>query len=88
MSEYINYDDLARLEYGQLLWRNPGMRQRLIAHWTDARHPYRERFQEQRELIECVLSDAVDDETLAAHGTSRRAIVREIPPVFGSFWQV
>ena len=34
--KYPNYDDLARFEYGRLLWKNPRVRARLLAHWTDA----------------------------------------------------
>ncbi len=92
MSEYVNYDDLARLEYGRMFWRNPEMRQRLLDHWTDPRHPYRERFLERRTLVERLLSsakedDAALDQQLRAEDTSLRAVMREIPPVFGSFWK-
>ena len=83
MSEYVNYDDLARLEYGRLLWRNPECRERLLRHWLDYRHPYRERFLEHRVEIEQLLA-STDDE--ARRNTSLRALTREIPPVFGSFW--
>jgi hypothetical protein len=66
------------------------MRARLIAHWTDARHPYNERFQAQRLLIEEVLNSTASpaqlDQSLRARGTSLRAVVREIPPVFGGFF--
>ena len=72
------------------MWRLPEMRARLLAHWLDARHPYRDRFQEQQALIEEVLnSDAPPaelDEKLRARGTSLRCMAREIPPVFGSFF--
>ncbi|MEZ5302337.1 MAG: hypothetical protein R3F11_17135 [Verrucomicrobiales bacterium] len=85
-------DDWARLEYGRMLWRSPRLRARLIRHWTDERHPYRERFAEKyRPLVERVLADSGgDDEALdrqlRADGYSLREIVREIPPVFGSFY--
>jgi hypothetical protein len=78
MNEYVNYDDLARLEYGRLLWRNPQCRQRLLRHWLDPRHPYRERFLIHRAAVEQILSST--DENVP------RALMREIPPVFGSFW--
>jgi len=91
VSAITNYDDLARLEYGRILWRNPRDRQQLITHWTDSRHPYRERFLEQRELIELILTSAESEEDLdaklRARGASFRAVLREIPPVFGSFWR-
>jgi hypothetical protein len=87
---YPNYDDVARFEYGRRLWRLPEMRLRLLAHWTDARHPYKERFQEQQPLIEEVLNSHASvgelDGNLRARGTSLRCVAREIPPVFGSFF--
>ena len=87
---YPNYDDIARFEYGRRMWRLPAMRTRLLRHWTDSRHPYNERFQRQRELIEEILN-SVDsegdlDQRLRARGSSLRCVVREIPPVFGSFF--
>ena len=90
MDKYVDYDDLARLEYGRMLWRDPGMRKRLRDHWTDPRHPYRERFLAHRERIERLLESPEDDasveDELTSAGTSLRAVMREIPPVFGSFW--
>lgn len=87
---YPNYDDIARFEYGRRMWRLPAMRARLLRHWTDPRHPYNERFQNQRGLIEEVLNstDAESDvdQRLRARGTSLRCVTREIPPVFGSFF--
>ena len=87
---YPNYDDIARFEYGRLLWRSPQMRSRLLNHWTDARHPYQERFLLRYQLIQEVLSSqeteyALDDR-LRSQGTSLRCVAREIPPVFGSFF--
>jgi hypothetical protein len=87
---YPNYDDVARFEYGRRLWRSLAMRTRLVRHWTDSRHPYRERFLAQRELIEEVLNSKNSaeqlDSTLRNRGTSLRCVAREIPPVFGSFF--
>lgn len=93
MSTYTNYDDLARLEYGRILWRNSKDRQQLLNHWTDLRHPYRERFLENQALVERLLNSRPEDEAMLARelvqlGTSLRAATREIPPVFGSFWRV
>jgi hypothetical protein len=89
---YPNYDDIARFEYGRRLWKYADMRARLTAHWLDERHPYRERFIEQRQLIEEILaSQDVPEELnriLLGRGTSLRCVVREIPPVFGSFFPV
>ena len=88
--DYPNYDDIARFEYGRRMWRDPAMRARLLAHWRDPRHPHCGRFSEQRERIESVLdstkSPAELDTGLRALGTSLRCLVREIPPVFGSFF--
>src|SRR5258707_183420 len=87
---YANYDDVARFEYGRRMWRLPEMRKRLISPWLDGRHPYKDRFAEQRELIEEVLSSNAEVDTLdfglRQRGTSLRSVAREIPPVFGSFW--
>ncbi len=87
---YPNYADVARFEYGRRLWRSPEMRSRFLRHWTDPRHPYRDRFKAQRGLIEEVLgsqeSEARIDQGLRNRGTSLRCVAREIPPVFGSFF--
>ena len=89
---YPNYDDIARFEYGRRMWRRPAMRARLLAHWLDERHPYRERFLRQRALIEEVLDSREDEAALQrrllAAGASLRGVTREIPPVFGAFWPV
>jgi hypothetical protein len=84
--------DQARLEYGRLLWKRPSARARLLKHWEDPRHPYAERFTGPiRKLALMVLesSPAQDDELDAffrTQGQSLRTVVREIPPVFGSFY--
>ena len=83
--------DLARLEDGRLMWKNPINRERLLQHWNDPRHPYRERFQTYRAAVVRILTadPAQDDnlnQELISEDTSLRAIIREIPPVFGSFY--
>jgi hypothetical protein len=87
---YVNYEDVARLEYGRRFWKDPVMRNRLLSHWLDERHPYRERFLERREIVEEALTtkipDAQFDQQLRTRGTSLRCVAREIPPVFGSFF--
>jgi len=87
---YPNYDDIARFEYGRRMWRLPDMRQRLLAPWCDERHPYRERFVEQRQVVEEVLSSAESEQELnrllLSRGTTLRCVARDIPPVFGSFF--
>jgi len=85
----MSYQDEARLEYGRILWKKAANRTRLIAHWTNPRHPYCSRFQEHRSLVEKLLStppgnDNTLDVQLQAEGWSLRALTREIPPVFGS----
>jgi hypothetical protein len=88
---YPVYDDLARLEYGRRFWRDPMMRERLLRHWLDERHPYRERFIENRALVEEVLQSSAPDKeldlSLRERNTSLRCVAREIPPVFGHFWK-
>jgi hypothetical protein len=87
---YPNYQDIARLEYGRMMWHRPAMRARLLAHWLDQRHPYRERFIERRAVVESVLDSEEDDgalnRRLLASGSSLRCVAREVPPVFGAFW--
>ena len=89
LGKYANYQDLARLEYGRILWANPASRGRLIRHWTSPSHPHHERFSEHRALVEMVLAPGKDDATLevdlCARGHSLRTAVREIPPVIGDF---
>ena len=86
LSKYGNYQDLARLEYGRLLWRNPSARRRLLRNWSSPDHPHAARFAENRELVEHVLSSSSDytllDRDLRARGQSLRTAAREIPPVF------
>ena len=84
--------DEARLEYGRLLWRKPHTQDRLLRHWSDARHPYSQRFLSKwKPWVEKLLQspaghdDKLDAE-LRSQGLSLRVMVREIPPVFGSFY--
>ncbi len=84
--------DEARLEYGRLLWKKPHTRERLLRHWSDPRHPYAARFLGHwKPWVENLLrspgghDDELDAE-LRARGQSLRVVVREIPPVFGSFY--
>ncbi|MSU63569.1 MAG: hypothetical protein EXS31_14430 [Pedosphaera sp.] len=87
---YASYDDVARFEYGRRFWHLPEMRRRLLANWLDDRHPHRDRFIEQRALIEGVLAsnEAVPalDERLRGCGSSLRCVAREIPVVFGQWF--
>jgi len=79
---YPSYDDVARFEYGRRFWRLPEMRRRLLAHWLDERHPHRERFLEQRELLESMLGSEESvpalDARLRQGGASLRCVAREI----------
>ena len=92
LGPYAMLHDLARLEYGRLLWKRARTRERLLRHWTDPRHPYSDRFGEKwRPVVEEVLAadpnnDLELDANLKARGLSLRVVVREIPPVFGSFF--
>ena len=86
--KYPNYQDIARLEYGRLLWKSVAVRKRLLSHWMNPDHPYADRFNARRPLVERVLesrlSDEQLDEQLRAEGHSLRTVMRDIPPVFGS----
>ena len=86
--DYADYDDVARFQYGRMLWRQPASRARLLAHWLDERHPGRERFLVHRAAVEEILASDETAESLdrrcRARGTSLRCVAREIPPVFGS----
>lgn len=84
--------EYGRLEYGRLMWGKPKNRERLLRHWNDPRHPYRDRFQKHRKNVERILTadpalDDLLDQELAAEGASLRTVIREIPPVFGSFYK-
>jgi len=85
--KYPNYQDIARLEYGRMLW-NSSVRSRLLAHWLNPEHPYVERFLSKRFLVERVLESSLPDDQLdqqlKSEGHSLRTVMREIPPVFGS----
>lgn len=89
--EGILYQDYAKLYYGRMLWKLPRMRQRLLQHWTDPRHPHAARFQQWRLEVEKILespkgSDETLDRELRQRGLSLRVVVREIPSVFGDFF--
>jgi hypothetical protein len=87
----IHFQEYAKLEYGRLLWRIPACRERLLQHWRDPRHPHAERFREHAADVCCLLesakgSDQQCDAELRQRGLSLRAVVKEIPSVFGSFY--
>ena len=86
--KYPVYRDIARFEYVRLLWRNPSVRQRLLAHWNNPEHPYKQRFIANQALIEEALGSQASAEELDAtfrkRNLSLRVVAREIPPVFGS----
>jgi hypothetical protein len=85
--DYPDYQDIARLEYGRLLWKSSA-KSRLLAHWLDPEHPYAERFQSKISLVERILESPLPDDQLdlqlQAEGHSLCSVMREIPPVFGS----
>jgi hypothetical protein len=87
----IYFQEYAKLEYGRLLWRSPETRERLLRHWRDPRHPHAERFGAYEKEVCRLLdsppgSDAALDAELRQQGLSLRALVKEIPSVFGSFY--
>ena len=62
--KHPNYQDMARLEYGRLLWKSPSSCRLLLDHWVKPHHPYAERFRRRRLLIERVLDSTIFDEQL------------------------
>ena len=87
----IHVEEYAKLEYGRLLWRVPACRERLLRHWHDPRHPHAERFAEHEAEVAHILaspkdSDLVLDAELRQRNSSLRAVVKEIPSVFVSFF--
>jgi hypothetical protein len=87
----IYAEEYAKLEYGRLIWRVPAYRERLLRHWHDPRHPHAKRFTEHETEVTRILaspkdSDAALDAELRQHDSSLRAVVKEIPSVFGSFF--
>src|SRR5436190_22868223 len=61
---YRNYQDEARLQYGRLMWCIPEMRECLLQHWLDERHPWHERFAKNQKSIEEVLTSSLTLEEL------------------------
>ncbi len=87
----IHHQEYAKLEYGRMVWRIPAFRERMLRHWRDPRHPHAERFAEHEADVRYVIespkgSDAELDAELQKRGSSLRAVVKEIPSVFGSFF--
>jgi hypothetical protein len=88
----IHVEEYAKLEYGRLLWRVPAYRERLMRHWHDPRHPHAGRFAEHEVEVTCILESPKDsdhelDAELRRRNLSLRAVVKEIPSVFGSFFE-
>jgi hypothetical protein len=87
----IYFQEYAKLEYGRMLWRVPASRERLLRHWRDPRHPHAGRFAEYEAEVTRLLespkgSDDALDAELRRRNSSLRAVVKEIPSVFGSFY--
>jgi hypothetical protein len=85
----LNLKDEARLQYSRILWKNPRTRRRLLYVWEHPEHPYRERFEENRELVVGLLEGADPQayvESLAPKKWSLRTLTREIPCVIWEFW--
>jgi hypothetical protein len=88
LGKYASCQDLGRLEYGRLIWRDPMARKLLLNHWSSPAYPQHARFAKNRALVEMALAPTADDSVLDAAlrraGHSLRTVAREIPPVFGS----
>lgn len=85
---YPNYDDMAKLEYGRILWKSRTEKTRPLSHWMNPLHPHAQRCVENRAVIEEILESNLTDEaldlSLRDRDSSLRAASREIPSVFGS----
>jgi hypothetical protein len=86
----LNFEDEARLQYSRILWRNPRTRRRLLYVWEHPQHPHRERFQENRELVEGLLEcNEPQDYITTVAGSDKwslRTLTREIPCVIWTLW--
>ena len=84
--KYRDYQALARLEYGRLLWKKEQGREKLLANWTHTQHPHREHFIKQRNILENLLNSQKDyqvlDADLRRQSSSLRAAMRDIPSYF------
>jgi len=63
---YANYDDIAKLEYGRLLWKSARGRRLLLSNWTHPDHPHKNRFLRNRRLIKELLGSTLPDSDLDA----------------------
>jgi hypothetical protein len=88
IGKYPDYQALAKLEYGRLLWKSDKGRQMLLSNWTHPQHPHQARFEEVRQTVERILESSLDyeelDKKLRQEGASLRTFVREIPGFFPS----
>lgn len=78
-----------RLQYSRILWRNPRTRRRLLYVWERRDHPHRERFEENRALVEGLLECSEPQtyvDSLEPRNGSLRTLTREIPCVIWEFW--
>jgi hypothetical protein len=86
----LTFDDEARLQYSRILWNNPRTRRRLLFVWEHPEHPHRERFEQNRQLVEGLLECTEPQkyvETVAgADKWSLRTLTREIPAVIWTLW--
>jgi hypothetical protein len=62
--KYSVYKDIARFEYGRLLWKNPFANHWPLAHRSNPGHPNHQRFLTSQTLIEKVLSSQASEEEL------------------------
>jgi hypothetical protein len=90
VSRLYGLEDEARLHYSRVLWKNPRTRRRLLYVWEHPEHPHRERFEENRVLVEGLLEcpdpEAYVKNVAGADKWSLRTLTREIPSVIWSLW--
>ncbi len=86
LGKFADYQALAKLEYGRMLWKSAKGRKKLLDNWTHPDHPHRERFANRKHLIKEILETDLNyqelDLTLKKKDSSLRAAMREIPSYF------
>lgn len=88
LGKFPDYQALAKLEYGRMLWKSEKGRRMLLSNWTHPQHPHHARFVAARVTLESVLESPLTydelDAQLRQNGASLRTVMRDIPSFFPS----
>lgn len=88
MSKFLmSEQEVAKVQYTRLLWKNLRAREVLVEHWLSPDHPYRERFVKHRKLIERLLdangeAEEQLDEEFRADGSCFNQVAKEVPSTY------